>query len=143
MKTTTITMVAVLALAFSASGALAALGTETAIDRDIPTLTVTTSDGENGGCLDFLALWAVDGVHSPTGDSERIDEVTVGADWTATSDDGSVFVDFYNEDGAYIIGTADGGEVPTGAAYAYGCVTAGGTWPDAPIPAATFTYDEA
>ncbi len=141
MKTTTITIVTALTLAFSASGALAAFGTD-ALDRTTPTLTVTTSDGENSGCLDYLALWIADGVHSPVGDSERIDDVTPGAAWTATSDDGVVWVDFYDANGAWIDGFADGNNVPAGSVYAYGCVTALGAWPDAPIPGATFTYSE-
>lgn len=137
MKLAATTTALVLTLAMAAGGA-------TALNVDLlPDKTATnvmlSQEGSNSGCLDFLVLWAVDGVHSPVGDDEKV-EVSAGTGWEATSEDGSVWVDFYNADGVWIGGDADSGSVPAGAAYGYGCVVLLGGFPDVPVPGASFTY---
>lgn len=137
MKTITTTAI-VLSLAVVAVSAMAVLPEP----EDGSTLAASTATGENSGCLDYLVLWIANGQHSPVGDSEKIDDVEPDSGWEATSDEGTVWVDFFDEGGAHLHGGPESGTVPEDADYAYGCVTLTGDYPDLPVPGASFTYED-
>lgn len=112
-------------------------------DEDPQTGTATT-------CIDFNVLWLQDGiVLADTVPLPSRVEVDPGQTYSITSDVGVAYIDFYDANGAWIDwnGGDPAGRVPGDAAFGVVCVGAGAQggpgWPDAPVPAATFTYHDA
>lgn len=102
--------------------------------------------GSTTTCVDFNALWAVDGVVLAQDlNASSVVDVDPGQEFELTSDSGTAKVDFFTEDGVWISGTeGPTGTVPDVADFGVVCVGQGlQFWPDAPAPTATFTYHDA
>lgn len=93
-------------------------------------------EGESTDCLDYLVLYEVPGVESPT--ASYVDDVTPGEAYEIFSGDGDAFVDFFDA-GGVSVGYGASGTVPDGADYGIACVWVGGV---APVGPASWTYTE-
>jgi hypothetical protein len=135
MKTTTI--ITAVALVLATAGTVSAISVSEKAGTDLGLQQQDGFTGTSFDCLDWNVLYLVDGVHSPLAEDF---EVTPGAGWSASSDDGVVLLDFFDANGVSVAWSVDeSGTVPDDAAYAIACVALEGL---VPVPGATFTYSE-
>lgn len=104
-------------------------------------------NGSNSLCLDYLALWLVDGTHSPLGNETELVVTEPGTGFVITaSGEGIPFIDFYDAEGAYLDSGGANGVVPAGSAYGFVCVLVAGL-PEGlptgvPDPQGEFAYQD-
>lgn len=97
--------------------------------------------GDNSACADYNALYLV----MQASPLAAIIEVDPGTNFTASHDGGAaIYIDWWNADGSWAgwNGGATEGTVPDGIAYGTICVGLLDSYPDAPAPAATWTYQD-
>ena len=99
-------------------------------------------------CLDFNVFWVNHRVQAAGVTGQRV-EIDAGTWFELSSDRGTPYVDFYDEQGNFIkYETGPGGTVPAQADHGTVCVGATGVevfathWPDVPLIDASWTYQD-